>query len=277
MTNQEANDQLVTIGEFARMSRLTTKALRIYDRLDLLRPATVDQSNGYRYYRTDQLQTARVIGLLRGADMGLEDIGRVLASDGDTARKVLDRFLEDLERTHSSRRLLIRHVHTILRADTESSIMFPIHTRTIESQRVMSIQRRLHVADLDSFLTEAKASFAAHLGDAPPTGPFTVVFHGIVDDESDGPVEAMLGCPADIQPTESIGVRTEPTHDEAFTTISKAQWRFPAILGAYDAVACSPEVLARPGSSLSCREVYLAEANTIGDDDLICDIAFPLA
>jgi hypothetical protein len=76
--------------------------------------------------------------------------------------------------------------------------------------------------------------------------------------------------------TDLIGVRTEPAHDEAFTTITKAQWDFPAILAAYDAVACSPEVANRPRSALSCREVYLTEPDTIGDDDLVCDIAFPV-
>ena len=54
-----------------------------------------------------------------------------------------------------------------------------------------------------------------------------------------------------------------------------ANWS-PPILAAYDAVARSPQAQARPGSRLSCREVYLAEPDTIGDDDLICDIAFPL-
>jgi len=73
-----------------------------------------------------------------------------------------------------------------------------------------------------------------------------------------------------------IGVRTEPAHDEAYTAMTKAQWAFPAILAAYDAVACSPEATARPDNKLSCREVYLAEPGDVGDDDMICDIAFPL-
>ena len=103
-----------------------------------------------------------------------------------------------------------------------------------------------------------------------------LIFHGIVDYESDGPLEAIIGCPDDVQVTELIGIRTEPAHDEAFTTITKAQWAYPAILAAYDAVACSPEVSARPGSRLSCREVYVAEPQAIGDDEPICDIAFPL-
>jgi len=49
----------------------------------------------------------------------------------------------------------------------------------------------------------------------------------------------VLGCPDDVQPTDLIGIRTEPAHDEVYTTITKAQWAYPAILAAYDAVACS--------------------------------------
>jgi hypothetical protein len=74
---------------------------------------------------------------------------------------------------------------------------------------------------------------------------------------------------------------TEPAHDEAFTTITKAQWDYPAILAVYDAVACSPEVSGRPrsaqsGSALSCREVYVADPAAIGPDENVCDIAYPL-
>ena len=155
--------------------------------------------------------------------------------------------------------------------------MFTVQTRHVVAQRVMSIQRRLHASETDAFIDEAKAAFSAHLGQAEPTGPFTVVFHGIVDDESDGPIEAILGCHENIQPTDLIGIRTEPAHDEAYTTITKAQWAFPAILAAYDAVACSPEATARAGNRLACREVYIAEPHEIKDNDLVCDVAFPLA
>lgn len=49
--------------------------------------------------------------------------------------------------------------------------------------------------------------------------------------------------------TRSFGCRTEA---------AKSQWDYPAILGAYDAVAFSSEGVARPGSRLSSREVYLS-------------------
>ena len=269
--------QLLTIGDFAHQTRLTAKALRIYDEIGLLRPADVDPSSGHRRYRAGQVRRARLIGMLRGADMSLAEIGLLLADldrDRELATARLERHLIELEARHTGRRLLIRHIHAILREEDQP--MFPIQTRHVPAQRVMSIQRRLRAPETDAFIEEVKPAFAGHLGGAAPTGPFTLIFHGVVDHESDGPLEATLGCPDDVPVTDLIGIRTEPAHDEAFTTITKAQWAYPAILAAYDAVACSPEVAARPRSRLSCREVYVAEPEAIGDDELICDVAYPL-
>jgi DNA-binding transcriptional MerR regulator len=42
---------LLTIGAFARASRLSAKALRRYDELGLLPPARVDSMTGYRRRR----------------------------------------------------------------------------------------------------------------------------------------------------------------------------------------------------------------------------------
>jgi hypothetical protein len=154
--------------------------------------------------------------------------------------------------------------------------MFTINTRHIPARRFLSIQRRLRGFETDGFVREAKDAFAFLLGQTAPIGPFTLIFHGAVSNESDGPIEATLACPDHIDPNDLVGVRTEEAHDEAFTTITKAQWDYPAILAAYDAVACSPEALARPHGRLSCREVYLAEPESIADGDLLCDIAFPL-
>ena len=55
----------MSIGEFARCSRLSAKALRLYDRLGLLPPARVDGDSGYRFYDPGQLGQARLIASLR--------------------------------------------------------------------------------------------------------------------------------------------------------------------------------------------------------------------
>jgi DNA-binding transcriptional MerR regulator len=276
MRDDEASGKLLTIGELGRRARLTPKALRLYDEKGLLSPVEVDGWTGYRRYHPSQVEPARLIGLLRGVDMPLAEIGRLLAdieTDRELAARRLADHLGETESRQAARRTLARHIQTVLQRETHT--MFEIQTRDVPARRVMSMQRRLRSGQTDAFVDEAKAAFAAHLNGADSTGPFTLIFHGRVDEENDGPLEAILGCPSDVAPSEAIGIRTEPAHEEAFTPITKAQWAFPAILAAYDAVAASPEAAGRP-SSLSCREVYLAEPDAIGDDELICDVAFPI-
>jgi DNA-binding transcriptional MerR regulator len=83
-------DDLLPIGRFARMTGLSVGALRHYDELDLLRPADVDASTGYRRYRPSQLETARTIRVLRELEVPLDEIRAVLdADDPDERRRLL--------------------------------------------------------------------------------------------------------------------------------------------------------------------------------------------
>jgi serine/threonine protein phosphatase PrpC len=67
----------LTIGAFGRATRLSPKALRLYDELGLLRPAAVHEASGYRFYDPDQLERARLIAWLRRLGMPLADIRSV--------------------------------------------------------------------------------------------------------------------------------------------------------------------------------------------------------
>ena len=66
------------IGQFAAASRLSLKALRLYDENGLLPPTHVDPESGYRSYRIEQLKSATLIWLLRRAGMPLIEIRQVL-------------------------------------------------------------------------------------------------------------------------------------------------------------------------------------------------------
>ena len=78
---------LVSIGRFAVLSGLTVKALRLYDKRGVLRPALVDFATGRRYYSPDQVGVAERIRLLRSLDMSLDDIRVVLHATDGTARR----------------------------------------------------------------------------------------------------------------------------------------------------------------------------------------------
>ena len=98
------NHMVMTIGEFARASGLTPKALRLYDDLGLLRPAAVDEANGYRYYDPDQLDRARLVARLRLVGMSLDRI-RTVADLPTAARSAeLLSYWRQVEADHASRR-----------------------------------------------------------------------------------------------------------------------------------------------------------------------------
>jgi serine/threonine protein phosphatase PrpC len=72
---------MLTIGEFAKATGLTAKALRLYDDLGLLPPAEVDTRNGYRYYDLHQVDAACLVARLRSAGVPLVRIAAVVGAD----------------------------------------------------------------------------------------------------------------------------------------------------------------------------------------------------
>ncbi|WP_326698539.1 protein phosphatase 2C domain-containing protein [Streptomyces sp. NBC_01754] len=98
--------ELVTIGEFARLSRLSAKALRRYDELGLLRPALVDPVNGYRYYDRKQAGTARLVSWLRRIGMPLARIAEVTALDDAAAAAEIRAHWARVEAETAARRRL---------------------------------------------------------------------------------------------------------------------------------------------------------------------------
>jgi len=70
----------ISIGEFARRSRLSLKALRLYHELGVLVPSRVDQASGYRYYDAAQLDEARLVELGQ-LQLPLASINELLTCD----------------------------------------------------------------------------------------------------------------------------------------------------------------------------------------------------
>jgi DNA-binding transcriptional MerR regulator len=66
------------IGEFSRLARVSVKALRLYDRLGLLKPARTDELSGYRYYSSEQLPRLNAILALKDLGFSLEQVKRLL-------------------------------------------------------------------------------------------------------------------------------------------------------------------------------------------------------
>lgn len=120
-----ASGELVTIGEFARLSRLSAKALRRYDELGLLRPALVDPVNGYRYYDPVQAEGARLVAWLRRIGMPLSRIGRVVALDAGAAAVEIRAYWARVEAETAARRDLAMYLVDHLSAEGRAMSRIP--------------------------------------------------------------------------------------------------------------------------------------------------------
>lgn len=94
----------LTIGAFAKASRLSPKALRLYDQLGLLTPARVDPLTGYRHYAPAQLERARLVAWLRRLGMPLARIREVCALDAPAAAREIRAYWAQVEAAHGARR-----------------------------------------------------------------------------------------------------------------------------------------------------------------------------
>ncbi|MFI1352646.1 MerR family transcriptional regulator [Streptomyces sp. NPDC020898] len=110
------NPDFLTIGAFAKACRLSPKALRLYDELDLLRPARVDPDTGYRYYAPGQLEQARLVAWLRRLGMPLARIRQIRALEPPAAAQEIRAFWARVERETAARRdlamFLVDHLST---------------------------------------------------------------------------------------------------------------------------------------------------------------------
>ncbi|MGH3984883.1 MAG: MerR family transcriptional regulator [Pseudonocardiaceae bacterium] len=98
---------LLTIGAFARMCRLSPKALRLYDDLGLLPPARTDPLTGYRWYAPEQLGRARLVAWLRRIGMPLARIATVCDLPPSAASADVAAFWAQVEIETATRRELV--------------------------------------------------------------------------------------------------------------------------------------------------------------------------
>jgi len=69
---------MLKIGDFSKLARVTVKTLHHYEQLGLLRPASIDRYNGYRYYSLQQLPRLNRILALKDLGFSLDEVARLI-------------------------------------------------------------------------------------------------------------------------------------------------------------------------------------------------------
>ena len=260
--------RLLPIGAFARMARLTVKALRYYDTEGLLKPAEVDPSSGYRYYSLAQVPAASTIALLRSLDVSVARIGELLAASDDSTRgAVLDaerqRALEAAERHQRILSALDRLV------ESPAKTQYDVRIAARPAQRLDVLESATTADHLDVDTAAACQRLDALVTAARATaGPFVGIF------------------PLDLE--ESFVLRVGVPTEQALEGTSPfdlpgGSWASTLHVGAYDLLPLAYSALLdhvherghEPGGVVC--ESYLTDPDTVAKEELVTALAMPLA
>ena len=77
------------INEFAKLAGVSVRTLHYYDEIGLLKPAFVDEQNGYRFYDEISLERMQEILFYRELDFELKSIAEILSSPDYDKQKAL--------------------------------------------------------------------------------------------------------------------------------------------------------------------------------------------
>ena len=249
----------ISIGGFARRSRLSVKALRLYDELGVLVPARVDEASGYRYYDVAQLEAARLVAMLRQLELPLAEIKELLARDPVDAAERIAAHWREVESVHDARRELADYL--VNRLSGKRSVMYEVATREIPERSVLCLM-------------------------------FSI-YWGEVSADSDGPVEWCKPVPeSDAKALAShypeLSLRTEPAHREAYVALPNdalpagpggkpaVQWQLAS--EALQAWAAEHGIDPESGpEDLGVRITYLASEPVTETSAPYCDFAVPFA
>ncbi len=87
-------EHLMKIGEIAAFFNVSVKAVRIYEKKGIIRPARIDKQTGYRYYTADHVQQLNALIELKGLGFSLNEIREIMQGKGMDSRRLTECLLQ---------------------------------------------------------------------------------------------------------------------------------------------------------------------------------------
>ncbi|MFI6177404.1 MerR family transcriptional regulator [Nonomuraea sp. NPDC051191] len=253
------DEELLPIGQFARLGRLSIKQLRHYAELGLLVPAYVDEHTGYRYYRHKQARDALSIGLLRSLDVPLAVIAQVLSDTPGVLQGVHERLEAELAKRRSTLAVLERVM-------TEGLPSTPVAVVTEPARRVAVAV--VTAADPSDVGRATSAAIARLRATSPAAAPELI-----------GLFPLDLGEPVAVS---AALVSEEPVAGAELDVLPGGRFASATHVGPYGQIGLTAHALLSWCAERRCpvrgpiREVYVSDPATTPPDRLITHLMIPL-
>ncbi|MDO5501202.1 MAG: MerR family transcriptional regulator, partial [Propionibacteriaceae bacterium] len=269
---------LMTIGQFSSLSRLSVRMLRHYDANGVLVPADIDGSTGYRRYAAHQLADAADIRTLRDIGFGVSAIGALLAARGtpawDNALRLQSDTLAGELRAAQARLSLI---HRLL-AKGETSMSITINRTTVPAMRVAALRGTVPTYSDEGQLWAQMMPALTDQG-LTPVGPCGVIEHD--DEYTERDVDLSIFCPV------APGTRVEAPLE--VLDLPERDCLVAQVRGSYDQISEAHDLindrLAAEGLSVSgdgtvagkAFNLYLTTPDQVSEEELVTEVHQPLA
>lgn len=265
---------LVPIGRFSKMTRLSVKALRMYDESGLLPPAYVDPSSGYRYYELAQANRAEAVRILRSVDMPLDEILAILATDDpELVHKALLVHRERLAGRLAAQERMLTYLESLIQRK-EGIMPYEVEISEETPQQVAAV--KIHT-NLSRIANDIGAGFGSLMqaisGEGvSPSGAPLIVYHNVIDQETEGDIEIYIPVDGEFC-SDSDAYGRELEGGTMATTVHR---------GPYEEIAPAYHTLtgwiSEHGHEIAGppRETYLNDPQVIPPEDLLTRVDFPI-
>lgn len=207
--------ELLSIGDFARATHLSIKALRHYHEQGLLEPAQIDPASGYRRYGLGQIGTAQIIHRFRDLGMPLEDIRSILrTSDLDERNVLIARHLRRLERELAGTQAAVASLRDLLE---HPQVTTPIEHRRLPARRVAAVSGDVATPDIGAWYSGALGELYAVLDSqqVQPAGAAGGIYADGVFTLERGEATVYVPITVELRPAGRVGLLELPPVDLA--------------------------------------------------------------
>ena len=270
---------MIRIGDFSKLSRVSIKALRLYDELGLLSPIEVDRFTGYRYYEFDQLPRLYRILALKDLGFSLEEIGRLLEGEVsvEQMRGMLKLRQAEIRRQVQDAAARLERVDLWLKQIEQEDSMskYDVVIKKIEPAKVASVRGVVPTPPDQRSLWDELMGYL-HQQNARMIGPPMAIYHDPEFKEQDWDIEVVMPVTESIPSEERVKVYELPGAEKMACVVHTGP--FATILEAYDALAKwidqNGYQIVGPG-----RELNLRLPDKLGDQhdpNTVNEIQFPV-
>ena len=152
------------IGEFSKLTQVTIRMLRYYDKMGLLKSAQLDPWTGYRMYSADQIPILNKIIYLRDSGFSVAEIAAALDSGDDSviieqlSRKQLEIQAAIQEEQEKLKKIELAKKEILFE---KTEMHYHVSIKSIPSYQVLSYRKILPSYYAEGGMWQEMAAFAA--------------------------------------------------------------------------------------------------------------------